>query len=418
MRRVAWAGSCVAFALALCAASRAELPVEQPGRVAVLPSPAQSHWIVVSDFVLQRSALLDLDAGAFLGMFSTGHGVQEAAYPHSRPEFYLPETYYSRGSRGTRSDVVSVYDAATLAPIAEIPIPPKRATNTLATGNVALSDDDRFLAIFNMTPATSLSIVDVAARVFVADVAAPGCGLVYAAGPRSFLMLCADGALLRIALGEEGRALRLERSAPFFDPQLDPVTEKAVRSGDRWIFVSFEGQVYEVDLAAAAPRFETPWSLCDAADRAASWRIGGSQHLALHESTGRLFALMHQGGPDSHKDHGTELWVFDLASRRRVQRIPARHPGLEILGESLAFGRDWFPPFDGLYDWLLDHVAPNPGVDRVVVTQDPHPLLATSSERGGSLGIYDGLTGEFLRRVGSGSISPSGLAAPFGAASR
>jgi methylamine dehydrogenase heavy chain len=397
MGRVARAGAGLLCSLAV-AAARAELPAEQAGRVEVLPRPAHSHWIVVSDFVLQRSAFLDLDAGAFLGMVSTGNGVQQAAYPRSRPEFYLPETYYSRGSRGTRSDVVTVYDASTLVPSAEIAIPPKRANNTLAVANVALSDDDRFLAVFNMTPATSLSIVDVAERAFVGEVATPGCGLVYSAGPRSFLMLCADGALLRVALDERGKPLRLERSAPFF--------------------VSFEGQIYEVDLTGAAPRFETPWSLLDEADRRARWRVGGSQILALHAQTSRLFALMHQGGPESHKHAGTEIWVYDLASRRRVQRIPARHPGLEILGESLAFGRDWMPPFDGLYDWLLDHVVPNPGVDRVVVTQGPEPLVATSSERGGSLAIYDGLTGEFLRRIGSGSISPSGLAAPFGAATQ
>ncbi|HVH20311.1 MAG TPA: amine dehydrogenase large subunit [Myxococcota bacterium] len=414
MRRVVWQAAGVACAHWLVAA-RAELPVEQPGAVAVLP-PAQSHWIVVSDFVLQRSAFVDLDAGAFLGMVSTGYGVQEAAWPRTRAEFYLPETYYSRGTRGARSDVVTVYDQATLAPLAEIPLPPKRATNTLATGNVALSDDDRFLAVFNMTPATSLSIADVAARAFVGEVATPGCSLVYAAGPRSFMMLCADGALLHVALREDGRPARLERSAPFFDPERDPITEKAVRAGMRWLFVSFEGQVHEVDWTSGSPRFAAPWSLVDDALRAEGWRIGGSQILALHAPSGRLYVLMHQGGPDSHKDAGTELWVYDLASHSRVQRIPARHPGFEILGESPAFGRDWPTPFDGFYDWLLDNVAPHPGIDRVVVTQDGHPLVATSSERGGSLAIYDGLTGEFLRRVGSGGLSPSGLAAPFGAA--
>jgi methylamine dehydrogenase heavy chain len=413
MRRVAGAAAGIACGLLLASAS-AEVPIEQPGGVEVLPSPAHAHWIVVSDFVLQRSAFLDLDAGTFLGMVSTGEGVQEAAYPKRRPEFYLPETYYARGTRGARSDMVTIYDEVKLAPLAEIAIPPKRATNTLSVGNVALSDDDRFLAIFNMTPATSLSIVDMASRTFVGEVPTPGCGLVYAAGPRSFVMLCADGALLRVRLDDAGRALPLERSAPFFDPQRDPVTEKAVRAGARWIFVSFEGQVHEVDLSSGTPRFEKPWSLVDDADRAARWRIGGSQILALHVPSGRLYVLMHRGGPGSHKDPGTELWVYDLASHRRLQRIQARHPGLEILGESLQFGRKWMSPFNGLYDWLLDHVVPNPGIDRVVVTQDAHPLLATSGQRGGSLAVYDGLTGEFLGRVGSGSISPSGLAVPFG----
>jgi len=417
MRRVVRSAAGIACALAL-ATARADVAVEQPGRVETLPAPARPHWVVVSDFVLQRSAFVDLDDGTFLGMVSTGYGVQEAAFPRARPEFYLPETYFSRGTRGERSDVVSIYDTATLAPVAEVAIPAKRATNTLATGNVALSDDERFLAVFNMTPATSLSIVDVRARRFVGEVATPGCGLVYSGGPRAFLMLCADGALLRIALDDAGRAAQPERSAPFFDPHRDPVTEKAVRLGGRWIFVSFEGQIHEVDIASGAPRFEPRWSLVDESERNEGWRSGGSQHLAVHEPTGRLYALMHQGGPDTHKDPGTELWVFDLASRRRLLRIPLRHPGIEILGESLAFGQDWPSPLDGLYDWLLDHVVPSPGIDRLAVTQDAQPLVVTSSERGGSLGVYDGLSGDFLRRIGSGSLSPSGLAAPFGAPAR
>lgn len=417
MRRVVRCAAGMACALSF-ATARAEVPTEQPGSVVTLAAPARPHWVVVSDFVLQRSAFLDLDDGAFLGMVSTGYGVQEAAFPRGQAEFYLPETYFSRGTRGERSDVVSIYDTATLAPLAEIAIPPKRATNTLSMGNVALSDDERFLAIFNMTPATSLSIVDVQARRFVGEVAAPGCGLVYSGGPRDFLMLCADGALLRIALDEAGRPAQRERSAAFFDPNQDPVTEKAVRLGDRWIFVSFAGQVHEVDVGSGAPRFETPWSLVDATERKQGWRSGGNQHLAVHEPTDRLYALMHQGGPGTHKDPGTELWVFDRASRRRLLRIPLRHPGIEILGESLEFGRDWVPPFDGFYDWLLDYVVPNPGIDRLAVTQDAHPLVVTSSERGGSLGVYDGLSGEFLRRIGSGNLSPSGLAAPFGAQPR
>lgn len=404
--------------LVLACAARADVGVEQPGGVATLPTPASAHWIVISDFVLQRNAFVDLDDGRFLGMISTGYGVQQSAYPRRRAEFYLPETYYSRGSRGLRTDVVSIYDEATLAPTGEVGIPPKRATNTLATGNVALSDDDRFLAVFNMTPATSLSIVDVVARSFAGEIPTPGCSLVFAGGARRFLMLCADGALLQVALDDSGHLLRLERSAPFFDPDRDPVTEKAVRAGMRWLFVSFEGRVHTVDLSSGAPRFEPPWSLADDADRQAGWRIGGNQHLAVHEASGRLYTLMHQGGPDSHKEPGMEVWAFDLATQRRVLRIPLRHPGIEILGESMAFGESWYPPFNGIYGWLLDHVVPNPGLDRVVVTQDAHPLLVTSSERSGSLCVYDGLSGEFVRRIGSGNLTVSGLATPFGAEGR
>src|SRR5439155_1570647 len=86
------------------------------------------------------------------------------------------------------------------------------------------------------------------------------------------------------------------RGEPFFDPQKDPVTEKAVRRGNEWLFVSFEGVVHPVDMSGETPRFGETWSLVDDAGRRASWRIGGAQHLAVHAASGRLYALMHQGG--------------------------------------------------------------------------------------------------------------------------
>jgi len=115
-------------------------------------------------------------------------------------EIYLAETYYARGVRGERTDVVTVYDATTLRPLAEIGIPPHRAEWYPGNGANALSDDGRFMAVFNLTPATSVSVVDVRARHFTAEIATPGCAVVYAAGPRRFVMLCANGGLLSVTL--------------------------------------------------------------------------------------------------------------------------------------------------------------------------------------------------------------------------
>src|SRR5439155_496223 len=105
----------------------------------------------------------------------------------------------------------------------EIEIPAERAEYFPGTAANALSDDGRFMAVFNLTPRTSVSIVDVNARRSTAHVDTPGCSLVYAAGARRFLMLCANGAALSVMLDDEGGEARLERSEPFFDPQKDPV---------------------------------------------------------------------------------------------------------------------------------------------------------------------------------------------------
>ncbi len=400
----------IALLLALPgAAANADVPIERIGRVETLSEPPGPHWVWVADILLQRNALLDLDRGDFLGMISTGYGSVTPLFPRRRSEFYVPETHYSRGSRGDRTDVVTVYESSTLTPVDEIIIPPRRAMNVLPTANIALSDDDRFLAVFNMTPATSLSIVDVEGRRFAGEIATPGCSLVYAAGPRRFLMICADGALLSVVIDDDGREVSKVRSQPFFDPQADPVTEKAVRRGDRWYFVSFEGRVHPVDVSGATPRFDEPWSLTDAKDREDSWRIGGSQHLAVHGASGRLYSLMHQGGVDTAKDPGSEVWVYDLDTRARIQRIELRHPGFAILTFSLSFGESWIWPFNRLSGWLLDSIIPNPGLEYVQVTQDDAPLLITGTQVGGSLAVYEAFSGRFLRRVATGNISTLAL---------
>jgi methylamine dehydrogenase heavy chain len=412
MRVPKWAGVAI-VAIALASSARADVPIEAPGRVEVMPALGPRH-VVVADLMLRRSGIVDLESGDFLGMFSTGFLAKGGVFPAGADEFFVPETYYSRGSRGERTDVVTIYDAKSLAAVGEVGVPPKLALNVLAEGNAAALDDGRFVVAHNMTPATSVSVVDTAERRFVEEIPTPGCALVYAAGPRSFFSLCADGSLLVVHLDEEGRRRELQRSEPFFDPEADPITEKGVRIDDTWIFASFEGNAVSIEVAGGEPRPGERWSLLDDADRTASWRIGGTQHLAVHAGLGRLYSLVHQGGPDTHKEPGTELWVYDLASRERIQRIELVHPGYELLGEAVSFG-DWTWPFGGLADWLLYALAPHPGISNVLVTSGPDPWIVTGSMIGGSLAVYDARSGDFLKRVVSGNFTVTRLQAPWGA---
>jgi len=397
----------IAVALVLAAAPGArgtEPSAEKVGEVTLAPPPAP-HQVWLADFVLKRTALLDGDAGRFLGMLSTGVGAIAPVFSQARGEIYLPETYYSRGSRGERTDVVTVYDVATLAPAAEIAIPPRRADVVHAMGLATLLDDGRFLAIYNFSPATSVSIVDVAERRFAGEIATPGCALVYGAGPRRFAMLCGDGTLLQVALDERGVEQARARSEKFFDPLADPVTEKAVRRGGEWIFVTFSGVAHAVDVTGEMPRFAEPWSLLDDADRAASWRIGGTQHLALHEASGRLYSLVHQGGPDGHKDAGTEIWVYDLATRARVQKMAVRN----LLGAFFAQQIG----VDGTLLWLLEKAVPSVGVDSIVVSQDDDPRLFGVSLMAGTVGVWDARSGAFLRYVENVGLAPTSIQAPW-----
>jgi methylamine dehydrogenase heavy chain len=387
------------------------VPVDPVGRVESLRAPLAPHLVWASDMLLRRIALADLDSGELLGVLDGGYGISAALFARRRPEIYVPATYHSRGSRGERTDVVAIHDALSLRPAGEVAIPPRRAINQLPSANAALTDDDRFALVFNMTPATSVSVVDLERRAFAGEIATPGCSLVYAAGPRRFFAPCSDGALLVVTLDEAGREASKARTRALFDPQRDPVTEKAVRRGDEWLFVSFEGFLHAVDVSGPELRFAEPWDLFTAEERAESWRIGGHQHLAVHARSGRLYALVHRGPPDTHKEPGEEIFVYDLAARRRVQRIELASPGLTYLGAPIEPGPRLFWPLRPLFELALSLVGL--GVDGFAVTQDDAPLLVTGSEFSGSLAVHDAGTGELLRRVAPGNMTTVGLRVPW-----
>jgi methylamine dehydrogenase heavy chain len=406
------AGSLLLALATLAAPARAQ--VGDVGRSLTLPERLGAHAFWLSDIVLHRTALFDADAGDLRGSISSGTaGVGFVIFPLFAPdgrEIYIPETYYERGVRGKRTDVVTVYDARTLAPVQEIGIPPKRAEYFPGNAANALSDDGRFLAIFNLTPVASLSIVDVVARRFTSEVPTPGCSLVFAAGPRRFFMLCANGAALTVVLDDAGQPVSISRGQPFFDPAKDPLTEKAVRRGSTWLFVSFAGDVQPVEVGGDALAVGERWPLFDDADRKAEWRLGGAQHLAVHAASGRLYVLVHQGGPDTHKQPGTEVWVYDLASHRRVQRIETVSPLVSFIAQEGSLGSDRL--LGRLGRWLLGVTLPHTGVDDILVTQDDHPVLIAAGAMPPTVTVHDAMTGAVQREISEVGLGLSLLFAP------
>lgn len=401
------------LALALLAASGAAAgsAADDPlGRVVTLPPTPGPHEVWLGDMVLQRTALFDGDDGRMLGMLSAGAGIVAPAFSVDGREIYLPETYYSRGTRGERTDVVTVYDAATLSPVAEIALPPKRADYASAVASNAVSDDGRFLALFYLTPATSLGIVDLRERRVTAEIDTPGCGLVYGAGARRFLMLCGDGALLSVTVDDTGRERSKERSAVFFDPVADPVFDKAARAGHRWLFVTFSGRLHAVDVSGPSLRFEAPWPLFGEAELRDGWKVGGQQPFAAHAASDRLYALVHQGGEGSHKDPGREVWVFDLAARARAARLALASPYAGLLRGTLRLDEATWGGW--LATRLLYALLPNPGADRILVTKDAAPLLFTGTMFPSTLLVHDARSGELLRDVSEVGVAGGLLSAP------
>jgi methylamine dehydrogenase heavy chain len=407
--RARFSVSALLLVAALPAGGAAAEPVaaEKIGEVARLPAAMGAHWVWASDQVLKRSALFDADSGKMLGMVNGGEGVAPLS-PHVsrvRSEVYVVETVYSRGHRGERTDLVTIYDAVTLAVAGEVLIPPRRADNGNGAAIAALLDGDRFLVVLNQNPGTSVSVVDLESRSFVGEIATPGCALVLPVGPRRFGMLCGDGTAQAITLDDAGREASRARSEPFFDATHDPLTEKGVRDGTHWHFASFEGVLHAIDFAGEKPVAAASWSLFSESERTEGWRIGGLQHLALHAPSGRLYSAVHQGEAGSHKDAGPEVWVYDLAQRARVQRI-------EVGNLMWAFVRPRLGiEAGGWADWLIGALLPG-GADTLAVTGDDAPLLFAGERESGAVGVYDALTGEHLRDLEETGIGGGLLVVP------
>lgn len=360
----------IASLVALLVATSA-LPEESVVKTLPAPSP---HWVFVTD--LSASAMtagriwvVDGDEQRVLGSISAGYVANLALAPDASA-LYVTETYWSRGARGTRTDVVTTYDPRTLSPTREALLTQGRFLTGTKLFALQPTEDGAYLLSANMRPATSISLIDVAQNRHVAEIATPGCVLAYPYAKRRFFSLCGDGALLDVRFGPSG-AVERTRGKPFFDPVKDPVFEHPARArGSRhFYFLSYGGQVHPVEVARGMPRPQIPWAAVDDAERAAGWRPGGTQPIALHASSKRLLVLMHQGGAWTHKASGSEIWVFDSQTGRRLAREKLAHPA-----QTLA------------------------------VTHDEQPLVFTT-DGGGGLSTY---------RFSSGRLAPVGTMTEVG----
>ncbi len=374
--------ACLLYCSAVPAATPAGPPRERVGAVATLPASPGPHWMWVYDANLSsmpdgRAILVDGDAGNVLGMVSTGYSFVSFTLPRDYRSLFSAETYYSRTTRGMRTDVLSIYDPQTLAPRTEIVLPTKRASTIPRAADSAITDDDRFLAVFNLTPASSLSIVDTAAEKFVGEIETPGCAMAYAAGRRTLFSLCSDGSVVASHLTDEGTLRGRDRLPGFFTLE-DPIIEAGVRSGDTWRFISFGGNVYTLVANESSLTAGERWPLFSAAARKQGWQSGGMLPTALHVASGRLHVLTYRGATRNHKLPGTEVWTFDVATHARVARIKLPTP-----------------------------------VRAIQVTQDDDPLLFALSDTTADLYAFDARTGALKKTIPQIGITPILMQSPW-----
>jgi methylamine dehydrogenase heavy chain len=256
--------------------------------------------------------------------------------PEKRPELYVADTVWSRGTRGVRTDFITVYDVQTLNPIGEIVLPgAKRALITAMEGMFAFTDDQRLALVFNFTPASSVTIVDLVKRQVLGEVEIPGCSLVYPSGTRGFSTLCSSGTLLSVRLDANGVAAGRSESKAFNPLDTDPLFTASTLVGGVRYFPSLHGRVQPLDMRGDDVKILPDWPLVPAADAEGHWRPSGWQIVASDEAK-LLYVLMQPGAHEgTHKDPATEVWVYNVSTKTRVSRLRLVRPGSSI---SLSHG--------------------------------------------------------------------------------
>lgn len=313
-----------------------QIQPEPAGVIRTLPDTWPSHWMIIQDgafFHMNNGKYIVVDAdsddpaGRIKGMFD-GSFISQFHQADSRPEMYVSETFYSRGTRGVRTDVLTIWDKQTLSPVDEVIMPPKRLSGMPNNYSVQLVDDEKIALVYNFTPATSVSVIDIVNREFLGEVPTPGCSLVYPMAGRAFASICTDGSMMSIQLDENGAQASSARTEVFFDANNDPLMEKAAMVDGVAYFPTFLGRMVPVDMNGETLAVGDPWSLIG--DEEGGWRPGGIAVTGT-DADGHIYVLMHPDGYEgSHKDPGTEVWVFDPESQERVDRIELQLPAISI----------------------------------------------------------------------------------------
>lgn len=311
------------------------LPLEDVGESVVISEYKDSfvfaHNMNFYSILDGNIGLIDVaaDTQEFKGMLAAG---QMALFAEStvRNELYVAESYYSRGSRGTETDVLTIYDKMTLAPIDEIILPGgKRFQSVTQKGAFQLIDNDRLAVVFNFTPASSVTIVNLETRKVQQEFPITGCMLTFPLKGAAFATLCGNGSVASYSIAADGSVKEVV-SDPFNNIDDDPMFMKSGRLDDVEYFPTFQGNVRPIDVSTDIAKPLEQWSLVTKAERAQNWRPSGWQ-IVTAKPNGNLFVLMQKNAVEgSHKEGGSEVWVFDVTTKKKIQTIKLRNGGLTI----------------------------------------------------------------------------------------
>ncbi len=341
--------------------------------------PPQAQWgYIRGGFGSGGTRIFDGVTGKMKGLVETSKSSDMAIDPAGK-FYYVSESIWTKGDRGTRQDMVSVYDTTDMKLLAEITMPGRLIIGGRKQ-NFIISDDGKTGFVYNFDPASSVNVIDLVKRKFVTDIDLPGCASLMPNPGVGFSALCSDGSIATVAVN--GSKSSVTRSASFFAASVDPIFDNYTydQSKAEAVMVSYTGLVYQVKVSAT-PTVSAPWSLQVAAGLRpgdtkpldVNWFPGGTQPMALNRKTGLLYVLMHIGEFWSQKQAGTEVWEIDVAAKKVLGRHPLEKPAVNI-----------------------------------EVTQSAEPLLFLSEDEGGNARVIDAKTWESkheIKRAGGGIIN-------------
>ncbi len=353
----------------------AQMPPNEQVTVLQLPD-VSPHWVAATaplagSIMITPIVLINGDTRQVIGNLTGGLAAMFAASPDHK-FFYTADTFYSRAVRGDRTDVVTIYDAHKLEPVGEIQVPTKRQLAISDPTSMQPTTDGRFLLMLNLTPATSVTAVDLQNRKVAGEIQTPGCSEVLMLGAREFASVCADGSMLTTEFDDNAKATSQKRTAkPFFDVEKDPVFQLPAMIDKKAYFVSYHGVVYPMDLSATPAEPGDTWSMLSDAEKKDGWRPGGWEPVSGYAPGHLMFVLMHQGGEWTHQMAGPEVWVYDVNEHKRVAKIPM--------------------PLKA---------------NAIHVTQDDNPLLFALVTQSSQLQIFSALKGRYMGTINEITQNP------------
>ncbi|MGO1500096.1 MAG: amine dehydrogenase large subunit [Marinobacter sp.] len=351
----------------------AQLPKDEVVGKTTLPPP-NDHRSYIVDFefdnlVVGRVVVVDPDEQEFLGIMPTGGGAP-MVLSEDRETIYTADFFYSRYVRGERVDVVTAWDSRNLEPKWELEIPSKRAFILTERYGFDRSADDKFLYIYNFTPSTSITVVDVTKQEVVNEISINGCILSYPSGDRQFASICGDGTLQTITLDDKGQEIDRAKTK-FFDPDEEKLVERATQVGEVFYFVTTLGEVVPMDMSGKIPAILPRWSLVSEEEKEQGWAPGGWQLMAASPALNRLYVLMHPDHkPLNWQDPSQTIWVFDLETGEKIDTLES--PGYIwsmsatkddnplLLGVNIEGGLEIFDLNKGEHKGTMDGLSKTP----------------------------------------------------------